>query len=117
MLERLNRSLSPRDKPVAPRVNLVAKSLMYYIYILQLKYNKLYTGFTADLRVRYKQHINGLVKSTSNLRPLKLIYYECYILEEDARRREKFLKTSEGKRFLNRQISSYLKLIGRYKDF
>ena len=47
---------------------------------------------------------------------MKLIHYECYILEEDARRREKFLKTSDGRFFLNRQISSYLKKIGRYKN-
>jgi len=117
MAERLKARLSPRDKPVAPRVYLGAKSFMYYIYILQLKNNKLYTGFTNDLCKRYRQHKNGSVESTKNLRPLKLIHYECYILEEDARRREKYLKTSEGKMFLNRQISSFLKTIGRYKDF
>ena len=89
---------------------------MFYIYILQLKNNRLYIGFTSDLRNRYKQHQRGGVKSTQKLLPLKLIHYECYILEEDARGREKFLKTSDGRFFLNRQISSYLRKIGRYKD-
>jgi putative endonuclease len=90
---------------------------MFYVYILKLKNNRLYTGFTTNLKERIGQHKKGKVISTQNLRPLLLIHYECYIMEEDARRREKFLKTSDGKMFLNRQISAYLKKIGRYKDF
>ncbi len=90
---------------------------MYYVYVLKSnKDKKLYTGFTTDLKLRIRQNQNGQVESTKYLRPLKLIHYEAYILEEDARRREKFLKTSDGKKFLNRQISSFLKSIGRYKD-
>ncbi|TAK95993.1 GIY-YIG nuclease family protein [Patescibacteria group bacterium] len=90
--------------------------MAFYVYILELKNKALYTGFTGNIKTRYNQHINGLVASTRGLRPLKLVHYECYILEEDARRREKFLKTSDGKMFLNRQLSSYLRKIGRYKE-
>ena len=89
---------------------------MFYVYILLLKNKRLYTGFTTNLKERVEQHNEGKVESTKYLRPLKLIHYETYILEEDARRREKFLKTSDGKKFLNRQLSSFLKSIGRYKD-
>ena len=35
---------------------------------------------------------------------LELIHCEAYALETDARRREKYLKTTEGKRFLRQQI-------------
>ena len=90
---------------------------MYYVYILLLKNKKLYTGYTEDLRVRYKQHQSGKVKSTKCLAPLKLVHYEAYLLEEDARRREKFLKSSDGKLFLRRQLSVLFKKIGRYQDY
>jgi len=93
------------------------KFCMFYIYILLLKNNNLYTGFTTNLKNRYKQHIQGSVESTKYRRPLRLVHYECYMLETDARRREKFLKTSEGKLFLRRQLSVLFKKIGRYDEY
>ena len=42
-------------------------------------------------------HIGGFVKTTKYRRPLKLIYYEVYINELDARRRELYLKGGNGK--------------------
>ncbi len=90
---------------------------MFYVYILLLKNNDLYTGFTADLKERYKQHQSGNVESTRHKVPVKLVHYEVYLLEEDARRREKFLKTSDGKLFLRRQLSCLFKKIGRYKEY
>jgi len=73
----------------------------------------LYTGRTDDLKRRIQEHKNGKVNSTRYRRPLKIIFYEAYILKDDAVRREKFLKTSEGKLFLKRQLSTFLKSIGR----
>ncbi|MBU1110364.1 GIY-YIG nuclease family protein [Patescibacteria group bacterium] len=84
---------------------------MYYVYILLLSNGNLYTGFTADLKARIKQHQAGKAKSTQNKRPVKLIHYEVYIKESDARRREKFLKTTEGKRLLRMQIKDLLEEI------
>ena len=81
---------------------------MYYIYILLEKNGQFYTGFSADLRQRIKDHNAGKVESTRDRRPLKLIHYEAYIKESDARRREKYLKTTEGKRFLKMQIRDLL---------
>ncbi len=77
---------------------------MYYVYILKMCNKQLYTGFTSDLKRRLKDHESGKVKSTKLRRPLQLIHYEAYKLESDARRREKFLKTSEGKNLLHKQI-------------
>ncbi len=57
---------------------------------------------------RYKEHKNGKVKSTKLRRPLKLIHYEAYILKSDAMRREKFLKTTEGKKLLRQQLRNIL---------
>jgi len=81
---------------------------MYYVYILNLSNNDLYKGSTEDLKQRLKDHKNGKVESTKNYRPLKLIHYECYLLKSDAQRREKYLKTTEGKKFLRQQIKDLI---------
>ena len=84
---------------------------MYYVYILHLNNNQLYTGSTADLKRRYLEHKNGNVVSTKNRRPVKLIHYEGYFLQSDATRRERFLKTTEGKRLLRQQLRDVLQNI------
>ena len=82
---------------------------MYYTYVLQsVKDGNFYAGFTGDLKLRFKQHNKGMVESTRNRRPLKLIYYEACMDREDALRREKYFKTYYGKMFLSRRLKSYL---------
>ena len=82
---------------------------MYYGYILNsLKDNKLYTGYTTDLRKRFQEHNNGYVASTKPRRPFKLIFYEAYISKKDAKRREKYLKTDKGKSTLRMMLSDTL---------
>jgi putative endonuclease len=81
---------------------------MYYVYILRMNNGQLYTGFTSNIERRIEEHNRGIVKSTCNRRPLELIHYEVYLLESDARRRERFLKASEGKRLLRKQIRDVL---------
>jgi putative endonuclease len=81
---------------------------MYYVYILHLSNSNLYKGSCEDLKARLVQHERGWVKSTKNYRPLKLIHYEAYCLKTDARRRERYLKTTEGRRFLRQQIRDFL---------
>jgi putative endonuclease len=66
---------------------------MFYVYILKSKrYGELYIGSTNDLRARIIEHNRGRVESTKRKKPYKLIYYEAYEIESDARRREKMLK-------------------------
>jgi putative endonuclease len=82
---------------------------MYYVYILySLKDQKLYTGFCDNLTNRVKKHKNGFVKATKYRRPIKLIYYECYLDELDAKRREKYLKGGKGKSELKIQLKELL---------
>lgn len=82
---------------------------MYYTYVLlSLEDKKFYTGFTANLKLRFEQHNKGLVESTEDRRPLELIYYEACLDQRDAIKREKYLKTYHGKRFLKRRLKSYL---------
>ena len=81
---------------------------MYYTYVLKsMKDGKMYTGFTKDLKLRFEQHEKGLVQSTRHRRPLALIYYEACLSEEDALRRERYLKTHYGKMYLKNRLKSY----------
>ena len=85
--------------------------LVNFLYILHsLKDNNFYTGITTDLDRRTKEHLAGKNISTSYRRPLKLIYYEAYLLKSDAEARERYLKTSMGRRVIRKQLSHYLKL-------
>lgn len=78
---------------------------MFYTYVLKsLKDKKLYIGFTNDLKSRFLDHNKGLVESTKTRKPLELIYYEACLLEEKALKREKYFKTSFGRRFLKSRI-------------
>ena len=85
---------------------------MYYVYILQsIKDKTLYKGTTSDLKRRLKEHNSGKGFYTSQHYPYKLIYYEAYVLKEDAEARERYLKTSMGMRVMKKQLANYLKLV------
>lgn len=81
----------------------------YYTYILKSeKDGKLYTGYTKNLKLRFEQHIKGLIESTKNRKPLKLIYYEACLNQQDATKREKYLKTYLGKMFLRNRLARWI---------
>ena len=82
---------------------------MYYVYILKSeKDGNFYTGYSEDLKRRFKEHQVGKVESTKNRRPLILICYEAYLDKESAMKREEYLKTSDGKRDINRRLKKYI---------
>ncbi|MBI1971520.1 MAG: GIY-YIG nuclease family protein, partial [Candidatus Wildermuthbacteria bacterium] len=85
---------------------------MFYVYVLQGKDKRWYTGSTNDLRKRFNQHNSNEVRSTKNRGPLKLIYYEACLNEHDARSREIYLKSGMGKRFLKNRLKRFLSLTG-----
>lgn len=81
----------------------------YYTYILQSKKDgNFYTGSTNDLKRRFKEHNSGKVQITKYRRPFELIYYEASRNEKDARKREKYLKTAWGKRYIKNRLKNYL---------
>ena len=83
--------------------------MFHYIYVLQsMKDNKFYTGYTKNLKLRFERHNKGLVESTKNRKPLKLIYYEACLSQKDATHREKYLKTYLGRMFIKNRLKSYL---------
>jgi putative endonuclease len=76
--------------------------LPFCVYVLfSEKDNLLYIGFTKNLENRLMNHHSGGTTSTTHRRPLKLIFTEFYLFEQDARNRELYFKTSAGKRALN----------------
>jgi putative endonuclease len=81
-------------------------SVMFcYVYVLYSVSNQsFYVGFTYDLKARLVKHNKGLNFSTKSYRPWELIYYEAHRNEGDAKRREKYLKTTAGKQALNRML-------------
>jgi len=82
---------------------------MQYVYILRSeKDNKNYVGYTKNLKLRFEKHFKGKVESTKDRRPLKLIYYEACLNQQDATHREKYLKTYHGKMFIKNRLKSYL---------
>lgn len=83
---------------------------MYYAYVLEsTKDHDWYVGYTHDLQERFTEHSKGLVESTRDRRPLKLVYYESYLNRKDAMKREIFLKSGWGKNYLKRVLANYLK--------
>lgn len=82
---------------------------MHYVYILlSQKDHKFYIGLTNNLERRMSQHSNGKVISTKARRPLDLIFYEAYLNEKDAVRREDYFKTNKGKRTLKLMLKEFL---------
>ena len=62
---------------------------MFYTYVIKRQGERgYYIGYTADLRKRLKQH--------SARQNCKLLYYEAYLTESLARRREYKLKQFGG---------------------
>jgi len=90
----------------------------YYVYTLfSLKDKKLYAGFTTDLKDRLSRHARGEVRSTVNRRPLKLIHYEYFVNEEDAKAREVFLKSGFGRNNLKQALKRTLEQFNRANNF
>ena len=81
---------------------------MYFTYVLKSKkYNRLYIGYSEDIQKRLKTHNRGKVKSTKHYRPYELVYYESYEDKGEAREREIFLKSGQGKKFLEEKITNW----------
>lgn len=81
---------------------------MFYVYCLESeKFDELYFGYTNNLKKRFKEHNQGLNFSTKRYKPWKVIYYEACVDEDDAKRREKYFKTTQGNRLLKRRLKEY----------
>ena len=67
--------------------------MFYYVYILRsLKDSNLYIGYTNDLKRRLIEHNSLKNRSTKARAPFKLVYFEAYLDQEEAKKREENLK-------------------------
>lgn len=81
----------------------------YYVYVLRsLKDGRNYTGFTHNIQERLIQHNTGKVTSTKHRIPFELVYFEASKCIDDATHREKYLKTTYGKRYIKTRLQHYL---------
>ena len=81
----------------------------FYVYVLRsLSDQRFYVGFTKNPRKRIQDHEKGLVPSTKQRNPFELVYWEGCLDQTDATRREKYLKSSWGKRYIKSRLRSYL---------
>ena len=82
----------------------------YYVYVLlSLRDKKFYIGFTNNLKRRFEEHKRGENVSTSKRLPIRLIFYEAFLSEIDAKRRERYFKTAKGKTTLRQMLRDCLK--------
>ncbi len=78
--------------------------MFYYFYVLKNKYGneKLYYGYTSDLRRRVQEH--------KRKTDCALVYYEAFRSQKDAMKRERAIKCSgQARRWLRERIGSSLK--------
>ncbi len=77
--------------------------MMYYVYVLKSsRNNKRYVGSTKLLpEQRLKQHNSGSNVWTRQNGPFELIYKEEHPIDTEARKRENFLKSGVGRKFLD----------------
>jgi len=94
-------------------VGLNSINMYYYVYVLRSSIDKmLYTGYTSNLKQRIQNHNEGKVPSTRNRKPLELIYFEGCLNQQDATRREKYLKSGNGKIYLRNRLKNYFNPTG-----
>ena len=79
---------------------------MCYVYVIRSsKNNRRYTGYTAkEPAVRLTEHNSGTNVFTRVNGPYVLLYQEKFTTKRQAMEREKYLKTGQGRKFLDRII-------------
>ncbi|MCC6404859.1 MAG: GIY-YIG nuclease family protein [Candidatus Yanofskybacteria bacterium] len=77
----------------------------HYTYVLEsARDGKRYIGYTSNLTRRLAEHAAGYSRATASRLPFSLVYFEGCRDAEDARRRERYLKTTQGRRFLGLRL-------------
>ena len=81
--------------------------MAYFVYVLMSQtHGTRYVGSTEDIKKRIKDHNAGRVRYTKGRRPWKLVYFEERKNQFDAKRRENFLKTGNGRSALNNLLKN-----------
>ncbi len=82
-----------------------ARPEKYFVYILWfIKDHTKYIGYTGDFHRRIKDHLNGKGQYTSRKGAFKLVYVELFNRKKEAKAKEKYLKSREGRRYLKSKL-------------
>ncbi len=77
---------------------------MYYVYILKDEQEKLYVGYSADLKQRLKDHQYKEVATTKVYKEPQLIWYCAFKEKHRALEFEKYLKAGSGHAFTRKHL-------------
>ena len=78
---------------------------MVYVYVIKGEVaNRRYVGITQDVEQRVREHNSGRSSSTKPYIPWQIIHQESFDSHEEARGREKYLKSSAGRRWLKKHL-------------
>ena len=93
----------------------------WFVYIIECRDKKLYTGITLDIEKRLAKHNKGLgCRFTKYRWPVKLLFKECCLDQSSARRREieiKKLKRTEKFELVDKGPSASRKLEASGSNF
>ena len=84
---------------------------MFFAYAIKNENDKIYIGQTCDLENRIKRH-NGILKNKSksftskNKGTWKVVYKEEFNTRKEAMKREKQLKSYQGRKFIRNIIEN-----------
>ena len=79
---------------------------MYFVYVLRsVTTGHHYIGFATDVVQRLGQHNSGITKSTKNRGPWELVHQEEFATRSAAMRRERYLKSGQGREELKRLLA------------
>lgn len=92
-------------QPEADHAENRMNDTIYYVYVLRsLDLDRLYIGSSAAPDVRLCSHNAGRVKSTKAYRPWERVLLEEYPGRSTAEKRERYLKSGWGRRWLKKQL-------------
>jgi len=75
--------------------------MMITVYAIKsVSRNYIYVGMSQHLQKRIDRHNRGYERTTRAYRPFELIHQEEFPSREEARKKEKYLKSGTGKEFL-----------------
>jgi len=78
---------------------------MYYAYVLKSKnFEYFYKGHCSDLIKRLEQHNSGMTVSIRPYIPFEVVYFEEFESLNEAIKREKYFKSSHGRKFLKQKM-------------
>ena len=79
---------------------------MYYVYLIKsIKFpEKIYVGYTTNLKMRFKTHNAGGSVHTAKYKPWKLVMYSGFAEKATAAAFEKYLKSQSGRAFVQKRF-------------